>query len=554
MKMSAITFPERKHDMSHSIQAGARQARSARLHRAQGLRNCFLLAILVLAAMVLPARAEVKLPALIGDNMVLQEGKRVAIWGTAEPGEQVRVTLGEEKATAAADGEGRWKVELGPLKAGGPFEMTVTGKNSITLHNVAVGEVWICSGQSNMEMAVGNSPRAWGGVLNAAEEIAAGNYPMIRQFTVRKAVAGQPQRDAEGEWKVANPETVGEFSAVAYFFGRDLYKALNVPVGLIDSSWGGTPAEAWTSAPALAADPELKTILDEWKEKTAEYPKLLEQFQRELKGWEQSSEKAEAEGRPAPPPPQMPADPRSNSWRAAGLYNGMIAPLLPYTMAGAIWYQGESNADRAYQYRKLFPAMIRNWRRAWGEVDFPFLFVQLAGFRQPWAPRTAWAELREAQTMALALPKTGMAVTVDIGEPYDIHPKNKQEVGRRLALAAEAIAYGRKVVYSGPMYDSMSVEGAGVRLRFTHAGGGLVAKGESLKGFEIAGEDRRFVAAEARISGETVVVRSSKVPHPVAVRYGWDDYPECNLYNKAGLPASPFRTDDWPGVTMKPAK
>jgi len=519
------------------------------------LSACLISAMIAMIATASSAGAEVKLPTLFSSNMVLQQGKKAAVWGTADPGEQVTVTLGDQKATGTADSEGRWKVELGALKAGGPWEMTVAAQNTITLHNVAVGEVWVCSGQSNMEMAVGSSARAWGGVLNADQEAAAGNYPLIRHFTVKKAVAGQPQKDVEGQWVVASPETVPEFSAVGYFFGRELHKALGVPVGLIDSSWGGTPAEAWTSTPALEAVPELKPLLDDWSQKVAAYPRALEQFQQELNPWEQAAEKAEGEGKPAPPAPKMPPDPRSNSWRAAGLFNGMIAPLTPYAIAGAIWYQGESNADRANQYRKLFPTMIQDWRHAWGEGDFPFLFVQLANFIQG-GVKTAWAELREAQSMTLSLPKTGMAVTIDIGDPYNIHPKNKQEVGRRLALAGEALAYGRKVVYSGPLYESMSVEGPSVRLRFKHVGGGLVAKGGPLKGFEIAGEDRKFVAAEAKISGDTVVVRSvgGRVPHPAAVRYAWADNPECSLYNKAGLPASPFRTDDWPGVTLKPPK
>jgi sialate O-acetylesterase len=537
-----------------SLSRGAARAALVRGSLRASLPCCLLLAFLSILVTTRPASAEVKLPALISDNMVLQQGRKVALWGTAEPGEQVTVTLGSEKGTGAADVEGRWKVELGPLKAGGPSEMTVAGKNTLTLHNVVVGEVWICSGQSNMEMAVGNSPRAWGGVLNAEKEISNGTYPMIRQFTVKKVVAGQPQKDATGQWVAATPQTVGEFSAVAYFFGRELHKVLGVPVGLIDSSWGGTPAEAWTSAPALAAEPELKTLLRDWEQKVADYPQLLERFRKDLQQWEQSAQQAEAEGKPAVRPPEMPADPRGNPWRAAGLYNGMIAPLISYTIAGAIWYQGESNAGRAYQYRKLFPAMIRDWRRAWGQGDFPFLFVQLASYIQEYSPKTCWAELREAQTMTLSLPNTGMAVTVDIGDPYDIHPKNKQEVGRRLALAAEAIAYGRKVAYSGPLYDSMSIEGDSVRLRFQHVDGGLVTKGGALKGFEVAGEDRKFFEAEAKVSSDTVVVRSSTVPRPVAARYAWADYPECNLFNKAGLPASPFRTDDWPGVTMTPPK
>ncbi len=502
----------------------------------------------------MPAFADVKLPALIGDNMVLQQGKKVAIWGTADPGENISVTMGEQKATATADSDGHWKAELGPLKAGGPYDVTIVGKNTITLHNVVVGEVWVCSGQSNMEMAVGNSPRAWGGVKNYEKEIAAGNYPLLREFTVKKAVAGKPQTEVQGQWMVASPQTVGEFTAVGYFFGRDLHKALKVPVGLIHSSWGGTPAEAWTSAEALATNPDLKPLLDDWARKVADYPKLLDQYKQQLNDWAQAAEKAEAEGAIAPPASPMPPDPRSSPWRAAGLYNAMIAPLLPYAIAGAIWYQGESNADRAYQYRELFPAMIRDWRRAWGEGDFPFLFVQLAHFIQNFGPKSSWAELREAQSMTLSLPKTGMAVAADIGDPYDIHPKNKQEVGRRLALAAEAIAYGRRVVYSGPVYDSMTKEDGSIRLKFKDVDGGLVTKGGSLRGFEIAGQDRKFVLAEAKIDGETVVVQSSKVLRPVAVRYAWADNPDCTLYNKAGLPASPFRTDDWPGVTVSPAK
>jgi sialate O-acetylesterase len=498
-----------------------------------------------------PVLAEIKLPALFGDNMVLESNAKDPVWGTADPGEQVTVSVADQKATATADGEGRWRVELAPLKPGGPFEMTIAGKNTLTLHNVVVGEVWICSGQSNMEMAVGNSPRAWGGVMNSAQEIASGNFPMIRHFAVKKTVAGQPQSDVEGQWVVASPQTVGEFTAVGYFFGRELHKVLGVPIGLIHTSWGGTPAEAWTRTSTLAAEPELATIANDWAKKLADFPKQLEKFRQDLDQWDQTSRQNEAAGKVAPSPPRLPDDPRSSSWRAGGLFNGMIAPLIPYRIAGAIWYQGESNADRAHQYRKLFSTMIQDWRRAWDQGDFPFLFVQLANFIQDYAPNTSWPELREAQFMAWSLPNAGMATAVDIGEPYDIHPKNKQEVGRRLALAAQAIAYGKDVVYAGPIYGSMNTEGAAIRVTFKHVSGGLVAKRGvgSLKGFEIAGEDRKFVSAEAAISGKTVVVRSAQVPHPVAVRYAWTDNPECSLYGKSGLPALPFRTDTWPGVT-----
>ena len=504
-----------------------------------------------LTAATAVCRADVKLHTLFGDHMVLQSGVKAPVWGTADPGEQVKVTLGTASAQATADSVGRWKVELGPLEAGGPFEMTVAGKNTVTLHDVAVGEVWICSGQSNMEMAVGNSPRAWGGVDNAKQEIAAGDYPMIRHFAVKKAVAGKPQSEVIGQWVVATPETVGEFTAVGYFFGREIHEALNVPVGLIHTSWGGTPAEAWSSEQALAGDPDLASITKSWQEKLAGYPQLLDKYREQLTQWDEAARRAEAEGKVAPMPPEFPDDPRSNSWRASGLFNGMIAPLIPYGIRGAIWYQGESNADRAYQYRKLFPAMIEDWRRAWGEGDFPFLFVQLANYIQDYAPKTSWAELREAQFMAWSLPKAGMATVVDIGDPNDIHPKNKQELGRRLALAAEAIAYGKDVVYAGPIYGSMKTEGAAIRIIFKHVSGGLIAKGagKTLRGFEIAGEDRKFVPAEAKISGDTILVHSAQVPHPVAVRYAWADNPQCSLYGKSGLPAYPFRTDDWPGVT-----
>jgi sialate O-acetylesterase len=492
--------------------------------------------------------AEVKLPSLLSDGLVLQQGMKVNIWGTADPGERVTVTLGGQQVSAVTESGGQWKVKLGPLNAGGPFTMTIAGKNTITLHDVLVGEVWVCSGQSNMEMPVGTNPQGWSGaVVNYQDEMARADYPMLRLFTVQKAVAGKPQREVKGYWVAARPQTVGEFSAVGYFFGRDLLKVLNVPIGMIHSSWGGTPAESWTSRATLESDPEFASILDSGTKLLSPYPKLFQDFEQQLGQWRQDSDKAESDGAPVPTAPTAPDDPRRNPWRPAGLFNAMIMPLTPYAIRGAIWYQGESNADRAAQYRKLFPAMIGDWRHAWEEGDFPFLFVQLAnwGISQP---RSNWPELREAQLMTLSLPKTGMAVTIDIGDGSDIHPKNKQDVGYRLALAAQAIAYGRDVIYSGPIYESMAVEGEKVRLRFKYAYGGLVAKNSpslTLSGFEIAGDDHKFVAAEAKIDGETVVVRSEKAPHPVAVRYAWGMNPWCNLYNRAGLPASPFRTDDW---------
>jgi sialate O-acetylesterase len=516
--------------------------------RKVSLRLCrwVILALLIGAA---TAVADIKLPALISDNMVLQQGRQVAIWGTADAGEQVTVSMGEQKQTATADSNGKWQVELGPLKQGGPFEMTVAGKNTITIHNVLVGEVWVCSGQSNMEFAVWNHG-VFGGVKNAEEEVAAANYPMIHLFIVKKAVAGVPQTDVQGQWVVTSPQTAGSFSAVGYFFGRDLHQAMGFPVGLIDTTWGGTEAEAWTSDAALEADPDLKVAADSWRQRIADYPHALEQYEQSLRDWEQTAEEAESSGKVALSMPTAPRDPRSNPWRDAGLWNAMVAPLTPYAIAGTIWYQGESNANFGYQYRKVFSTMIQQWRNSWGEGDFPFLFVQLASFTVGSDPDNTWAVLRESQEKTLALPRTGMAVAIDIGESYDIHPKNKQEVGRRLALVAEGVAYGRNVEYRGPTYQSMRAENGTLHVQFTHTAGGLVVHGQRLVGFEIAGEDQQFFPADARTKRNEVVLSSSHVTNPVAVRYAWANDPQCNLYNKEGLPAPPFRSDDWKVATQ----
>lgn len=488
------------------------------------------------------ASADVKLPAVFSNNMVLQQGTRVAIWGWADPDEQVTITLGGQRGTARADRQGQWKTALGPFEAGGPFEMTVAGRNSITLHDILVGEVWVCSGQSNMEMSVGREMPGWkSGVLNFEQEIASAHYPRLRMFTVKKTVAGQPRQDVEGQWEEASPVTVAHFSAVAYFFGRELFETLGVPIGLIHTSWGGTPAESWMSKAALESDPEFKPILDKWNETSSGYAKQLNEFQKQLDDWKEVAQQAEAAGKPIPPAPTLPGDPRSSPWRPSGLYNAMIAPLLPYAIRGAIWYQGESNSDRGIQYRKLFPTMIRDWRQAWGLGDFPFLYVQLANFREL-PPRLFFPLVREAQVMTLSLPKTGMAVTIDIGDPDDIHPKNKQEVGRRLALAARAIAHKEKIEYSGPMYKAMKRQGGAIRLSFTHAKGMKAQSGEP-GGFLIAGADKQFVPAKAEIRGSTVVVRADEVKEPVAVRYSWAENPIGNLVNKECLPASPFKTD-----------
>jgi len=493
------------------------------------------------------ALADVKLPAVISDNMVLQRNKKLSIWGWAEPGEEVMVSVSWHRmrwAVTAGD-NGKWVFKMNSPKMGGPYEMTFSGKNTITLKNIMVGEVWVCSGQSNMQMAVKSS-------ANAEQEIAAADYPDIRLFTVERKVAEQPQSDCVGNWTLCSPQTVPDFSAVAYYFGRELHKELDVPIGLIHTSWGGTPAEAWTRRGVLKEESDFAPILERYEDAVAKYPQAMEEHKQKVEEWKKAVEKAKAEGERTPRRPGTPLGP-GHPHSPSGLYNAMIAPLIPYGIGGAIWYQGESNASRAYQYRKLFGRMIQNWRKDWGQDKFAFLFVQLANFMavKPEPADSAWAELREAQLMTLALPNTGMAVIIDIGDANDIHPKNKQDVGRRLALWALARTYGKELVYSGPIYKSMRIEGEKIVMQFDYVGGGLVAGGGGpLKGFAIAGADRKFVWADGKIDGDSVVVSSSEVSEPVAVRYAWADNPVCNLYNKEGLPASPFRTDDWPGITV----
>lgn len=649
-----------------------------------------------------------RLGALFTNDMVLQRDSKAPIWGSVEPGLEVTVALKgatgvprvAKKAKATAGQDGKWMVRLGPLPAGGPYTLRVSARSEIILSNVMVGEVWVCSGQSNMQWPIKNANM---GVLNADQEVAAANYPNIRLFSVPMVTSFTPKDDIQADgWKVCRPETVPTFSAVGYFFGRELHNHLKMPVGLIQSAWGGTVAEAWTSRGTLETLPDFQEALvhmdkslssleetqREYETKLAEWEKALEGhdaghkdgvpvwadpttdtkdwssmelpqqwesagfpaldgfmwFRKEVDvpaawsgkpltlclgaindmdrawfngalvgshevptGWTQPrmypvpanvvkpgrnvvavrvydignvggfcgeakdmrlecpgdaassplslagtwSCKVGLDLRNIPAKPQPPLVREKNPNIPTVLYNAMIAPLIPYGIRGAIWYQGESNAGRAYQYRSLFPALIQDWRKNWNRGDFPFLFVQLANWQEtkPEPADDPWAELREAQLMTLSLPTTGMAVTIDIGEAGDIHPQNKQDVGRRLALAARHVAYGEQLVYSGPIYNSMTIEGSSIRLGFDHVGGGLVAKGGELKGFAIAGEDRKFVWADARIDGNTVVVSSPHVPAPVAVRYAWAINPVCNLYNREGLPASPFRTDAWPGMT-----
>jgi sialate O-acetylesterase len=510
-------------------------------------RYCCLFSLTMLFALLFTsAYGAVSTPSIFGDHMVLQQKKTIPVWGKADPGESVTVTLGDVSRKATACGEGRWRVDLPKMKAGGPYELKIKGAgNSLLFSDVLVGEVWIGSGQSNMQWTVADSN-------NAEREIANAQYPKIRLFDVKRTVATSPQDDCTGEWKVCSPETLPSFSAVLYYFGRELHQQLNdMPMGLIHTSWGGTPAESWTSRPMLESDPQLVGLVKKWDKTLADYPQAKAAYDEALAVWEAEAEKAKAEGKEAPKKPKAPEGP-DHPWLASGLYNAMIAPLVPYAIQGAVWYQGESNANRAYQYRTLFPAMINDWRNAWGQGNFSFYFVQLANFTEvkEKPADSDWAELREAQTMALSLRKTGMATIIDIGEADDIHPRNKQDVGKRLAFNALAKDYGRQIIFSGPMYKNMQIRNGAIVLSFNHAHGGLrAADNGELTGFAIAGSDKKFVWADAVVRGKTVVVSSPDVKEPVAVRYAWANNPVCNLVNGAGLPASPFRTDDWPGLT-----
>jgi len=484
----------------------------------------------------------IKLPSVIGDNMVLQQKTASAIWGQAEPGEKVSVEGSWKRAKATstvANQDGNWMVKIKTPAAGGPFKLTIKGKDTVELENVMSGEVWFSGGQSNMDMPLlgyGDDQPTLGG----AEEIAEANYPNIRLFNVIPDPAygenlKEPQFTCPGEWQECSPETVGMFSAIAYIFGKEIHKYTDVPVGLIHSCVGGTYLETWMKSEVVENDPEFKKIdpafvqcRDDWiaQNPDAEVPFQFQDFER-----------------------------------TGRLYNGMIAPLIPYTIKGVIWYQGESNGGRGEQYERLFPAMIESWRAEWNQGDFPFYFVQLANFvehdtskeiscEKPDEPAAhSWAEVREAQRLTLKVPNTGMAVAIDLGEANNIHPARKIEVGERLARWALANDYGKKVPVSGPLYKSVKIKGDKVRISFSHTDGGLVAKGSALEGFAIAGADEKFVWADAVIDGDSVVVSSADIKEPVAVRYAWEIYPICNLYNGADLPASPFRTDSFKLIT-----
>ncbi len=629
------------------------------------------------------AAADVRLPKIFGDNMVLQRNQAIVVWGWSSPKEKITVQLNKQSKTIKAGKDGRWKLSLDPEKAGGPYELIVRGKNTITFNNVAIGEVWICSGQSNMEWSVRNSN-------HAETEIPKANYPDIRHIKVPNSIATQPKNDiSDTNWKACSPETVGDFTAVGYFFARKLWEDVNVPIGLINTSWGGTHVETWISRESFEESEEFKSMIAampklnldslarknseaavkhieglqgripknsddvvQWKEiafddsswpqmmipgrwegqalgnfdgqvwfrKTFSIPaeNIAKEVMLELGMIDDADETfvngvkvGELKNSSAKRKYTIPAgtlksgenviavrvtdtgggggiygepgeiklsygnaveslagtwsyqvESLSKSSSGVGpnsyptlLYNAMIHPLVPYTIRGAIWYQGESNAGRAYEYRKSFPLLINDWRKQWGQGDFPFYFVQLASFNSANGNSekgSTWAELREAQTLTLSLPNTGMVVTTDIGDPKDIHPRNKQDVGTRLASVGLQDIYEKTLVSGGPVYQSMETAGNKAILTLTNIGSGLMVKDKYgyLKGFEIAGADRKFFYAKAYIEGDKIMVHHESVKDPVAVRFGWaDDASENNLFNREGFPAVPFRTDNWKGMT-----
>jgi sialate O-acetylesterase len=479
------------------------------------------------------ARADVQLPNIFSSGMVLQQGQENKIWGRDNPNQVVTISLGDKTMTATADAQGNWKAMLPALPVGGPHTLTVSGSSKRTLDDVLVGEVWVCSGQSNMQWSVGasNDPDL--------ERLAA-NFPKIRminfpQIGSQEAVWSHDDR----KWQVCTPDNVSGFSAVGYFFARQLHQTTGVPIGMINNAWGGSACEAWINRDVLKANGRFDKMLEGWTAREAQYEALAKK-----------SDRTEAEEKSFK---DMTNNMRGNH-RPANIYNGVLKSHLGYGIRGAIWYQGESNAGRAYQYRDLFPLMIQNWRDEWGQGEFPFYWVQLADFRdEVTEPKESdWAELREAQTMTMdRLPNTGEAVIIDIGEGKDIHPMNKVDVGRRLARWALAKQYGIPIEYQSPRYASMETDGDGIVLSFNQVAGGWrpFDVNEPI-GFTIAGEDKKFYNAQAKIlDGGKIRVSCPSVAKPVAVRYAWADNPVCNMFSRAGLPLTPFRTDDWPGVT-----
>ncbi len=499
----------------------------------------FLVPVL-LALSTLAAHAEVRLPHLLSDHAVLQRDQPVHIWGSAAPDEAVQVDFHNRQAKATADELGRWNVYLRPEPAGGPYTLTVRGSNTVAVQDVMVGDVWFASGQSNMEMPLRGFPGS--AVLkNGPAEIAAANQPRLRLLRFPHASSPYEQRDIDASWTVCTPQTAADFSAVAYFFGRGLAQEQGVTVGLIDSTWGGTPAASWVSLDGLSADPGLMPVF-------AAHAKMVEE-QEDVPALQAEERREDAAAQAAgKPKPSHPFHPDPISYAPSGLFNAMVAPVLPYRIRGVIWYQGETDSalNRAPLYEPLFPALIRDWRARWGEGDFPFLFAQISSFTS--TPQEHWGVIRDAQRRALGVANTAMVVTLDVGLADNVHPPDKQTVGARFLLSADAVAYGKPGKWSGPLFQQATPESGAVRVYFSHAGG-LAAKGGSLQGFELAGADHRFRPAQASVEGETVVVRVEGLVNPEYVRYAWANSSlDANLYNSAGLPASTFTSERHPAV------
>lgn len=505
-----------------------------------------LLTLSILAGAWQFATADVRLPAIISEHMVVQQDTLIPIWGWADAAEQVTVELGGQSKTTTADANGKWMVKLPKLKAGEGLTLVVKGKNKLSVNDVLVGEVWICSGQSNMGMTVNRSK-------DFDQEKAAAKFPQLRMFTVERAAKAEPQEDCKGRWELTTPENVGFFSATAYFFGREIHQQMKVPVGLINTSWGGTSIEAWTSMEAQSKLKEYPVISESWVKQTAtpyDEKAAMDRYNKQVASHKENVVKAKAAGKTAPKAPTKPIDPRLNQNYPANLYNGMVAPLIPYALRGGIWYQGENNSNKSFAniYGLQLETMIKDWRTRWGH-DFPFAWVQLPDFRAPQkdvVEPSGWVTVREEMLKSLKVPKTGMAITLGLGEANDIHPKNKQDVGIRLAMWALADVYKQKgVASSGPLPAGDKVKGNEIVISFKHTDGGLKAEGGELKGFAIAGEDKVWKQAQAKIEGDKVVVSHPDIKKPVAVRYAWAANPVFSLYNGAGIPATPFRTDDW---------
>jgi hypothetical protein len=500
------------------------------------------LAGLAFASLPSAVSADVRLPAIFSDHLVLQAEAPVKIWGWADPSETITVTIAGQTQTTTAGATGEWQVTLQPLPGSAvPTTLTIQGRNQVAIGDVLVGEVWLGSGQSNMELRTNQAQ-------NFAQEKPGADFPQIRQFTVRRNATPDAVTEIQGEWRVCSPSTVGDFSAVLYFFGRELHQELRRPVGLINSSWGATPIQTWMPLEAVRSSPGYAAFLEKRKKEMAAWPEQERRILANIREWEVESGKAA--GQPKRPKPWNPGPPNAGQQMPAGTYQGMIHSLTRFHVRGLLWYQGENNAREgatgADEYADLLTRLITSWRAAWNLPDLPFLFVQLPNFTELRDPTgVSWAWFREAQARVLATPHTGMAVTIDVGEPDQIHPRNKQAVGHRLARLALADVYQRDVAARGPVFERYWVQNDAIHLAFKNAEGGLVPKGDQVTGFVIAGADRTWHPATVRMEGDHLVLSSLAVPAPVAARYGWANNPACNLYNRADLPLAPFRTDSW---------